>query len=85
MKESVSYQGPVKVLICSLCFTFPLISSLLLNGIFMAGCIFWFLTINHAEEEDYCTGARELPPPLLPPGLPFSHMHSYGFEHHQPA
>lgn len=85
MKECVSYQGPVKVLICPLCFTFPLISSSLLNGIFMAGCISWFITINHAEEEDYCAGGTELSPPLLPPGLPFSYVHSYHFEHYKPA
>lgn len=81
MKESVSYRGPVKVLICPFCFPFPLISSPSLNGVFMAGCISWFITINHAEEEDYCAGGTELSPPFLPQGLPFSQVHSYPFGH----
>lgn len=83
MKDSVSSWGPVKVFICPLCFTFPLISSPSLNSIFMGGCISWFITVNHAEE-DYCAGGAEFSPPLLPPGLPFPHMHLYHFEHYKP-
>lgn len=66
MKEHVSYQGPAKVLICPLCFTFPLISSPL-NDIFMAGCISWFIKINHAEEEAYRAGRMQLSPPFFAP------------------
>lgn len=83
MKESVSYQGPVKSfnLPPLLHFPFNVMPSLSLHGVFMAGCISQFITTNHAGEDDFCTGGTESSPPLLPPGLLFSHTHSYHLEH----